>query len=340
MNLSFKTFDISNVQRSKAKKVQGKKYEIFLNENKQSLITPKMSFKEILRYYYLYPKNTIPSFKLPFFKPDLSDFSTPHITWLGHSSLFISFKEYKILIDPVFNTHASPISFINKAFKNTPVYNVNDFNEIFAVIITHSHFDHLDAKSIKALKEKARFFITPLKVGNYLKSYGVSEKKIIELDWWSGVEFGDLKIIATPAQHSSSRGDGKNKTLWASFVMEFLSVDKRVFFSADGGYFKHFKKIGEYFGSFDLACLESGQFNIAWPYSHSFPEQNLKEVKDLNAKAVMPIHWGRFLAGTHVWNEVVNFLYENLDLPLITPKMGEAYEIGAKFKQDFWWKEG
>lgn len=50
------------------------------------------------------------------------------------------------------------------------------------------------------------------------------------------------------------------------------------------------KKIGEYFGGFDLACLESGQFNIAWPYSHSFPEQILKEAKDLNAKAVMPIH--------------------------------------------------
>lgn len=32
---------------------------------------------------------------------------------------------------------------------------------------------------------------------------------------------------------------------------------------------------------------------------------------------------------------MVKFLYENLDLPLITPKMGEAYEIGAKFKQDF-----
>lgn len=170
MNLSFKTFDISNNERLKAKKIQGKKYEIFLNENEQSLITPKVSFKEILRYYYLYPN----SFKLPFFKPDLSGFSTPHITWLGHSSLFISFKEYKILIDPVFNTHASPISFINKAFKNASAYNVNDFNEIFAVIITHSHFDHLDAKSVKALKDKAKIFITPLKVGNYLKSYGVS----------------------------------------------------------------------------------------------------------------------------------------------------------------------
>lgn len=55
----FKTFDISNNERLKAKKIQGKKYEIFLNENEQSLITPKVSFREIVRYYYLYPKNAI-----------------------------------------------------------------------------------------------------------------------------------------------------------------------------------------------------------------------------------------------------------------------------------------
>lgn len=60
---------------------------------------------------------------------------------------------------------------------------MSDFDEFFTVIITHSHFDHLDSKSIKALKNKAKFFITPLKVGYYLKNYGVSENKIIELDW-------------------------------------------------------------------------------------------------------------------------------------------------------------
>lgn len=100
------------------------------------------------------------------------------------------------------------------------------------------------------------------------------------------------------------------------------------------------KKSGLIFGGFDLVCLESGQFNAAWPFSHSFPDQILKEAKDLNAKALMPIHWGRFLAGTHAWNGVVEYLYENSNLPLITPKMGEAYEVGSEFEQDFWWKEG
>ena len=47
----------------------------------------------------------------------------------------------------------------------------------------------------------------------------------------------------------------------------------------------------------------------------------------------MPIHWGRFLAGTHAWNEVVKFIYENLDLLLITPKMGEAYGIGLNLNR-------
>lgn len=136
-------------ERLKAKRVQSK-YEIFLNENNKSHAGFKVSFKEILKYYFLYPKNAIAPFKLPFYKPNLSDFNSPHITWLGHSSIFVSYKEYKILIDPIFNTHASPFSFINRAFKNAPVYSADDFSEIFAVIITHSHFDHLDAKSIKS----------------------------------------------------------------------------------------------------------------------------------------------------------------------------------------------
>ncbi|EPP0013460.1 MBL fold metallo-hydrolase, partial [Campylobacter coli] len=100
MNLSFKTFDLSSKERQKAKKVQGKKYEIFLNENPQTHNAFKVSFREVLRYYYLYPKNAKATFKLPFFKPNLKYVRTPHITWLGHSSLFVSYKNYKILIDP------------------------------------------------------------------------------------------------------------------------------------------------------------------------------------------------------------------------------------------------
>lgn len=99
-------------------------------------------------------------------------------------------------------------------------------------------------------------------------------------------EFDELKIIFTPSQHSSSRVDGKNRTLWISFVMEFKNADKRVFFSSDGGYFTHFKKIGDYyFKEFDLVCLESGQFNKVWSFSHSFSGANSKRSTGFKRKS-------------------------------------------------------
>ncbi|EAI4019122.1 hypothetical protein APO44_08700 [Campylobacter coli] len=57
MNLSFKTFDLSSKERQKAKKVQGKKYEIFLNENcrrknKISIWKNKTSIKVEILFFY------------------------------------------------------------------------------------------------------------------------------------------------------------------------------------------------------------------------------------------------------------------------------------------------
>lgn len=78
---SFKLLDFSSNERPKARLIKGKKYETFINENEQARTTSKVSFKELLKYYYLYPKNSLAPFKLPFLKPNLSNFDTPHITW-------------------------------------------------------------------------------------------------------------------------------------------------------------------------------------------------------------------------------------------------------------------
>ena len=114
-----------------------------------------------------------------------------------------------------------------------------------------------------------------------------------------------------------------------------------MFLSGDGGYYTHFKRIGDMFQGFDLACLESGQFNHAWRYSHSFPFEILQEAKDLQASMVLPIHWARFVAGSHEWNEVIRFLYENLhtlNIPCVAPKIGELYAIGTTYDNQMWWE--
>lgn len=365
-----KTFSMFSLQDGTdylpAATMQYKGKTIFCNENQHAKLPPKISLKAVFDYYYRYPKDSKPSGTIPFALSDFKAYqNTPNVAWLGHSSLFFTHKDMAILIDPLFSMHASPFSFINRAFPQTKCYKSDDFPNIFIVIITHAHFDHLDKRSILSLREQTQYFICPLRVGGYLRRWGIKQEKIIELDWWQGVRFFNLdsmeqdsvdfmkkskdnlpflQITATPSQHNSARMGGFNRTLWASFVLEFCPLEtqcKKVFVSGDGGYYTHFKRIGDLFGGFDLACLESGQFNHAWRFSHSFPNEICKEALDLRSSAVLPIHWGRFLAGSHSWNHVVKYLCENLcntEIACIVPKIGELYPIGTQYKNEVWWE--
>lgn len=47
-------------------------------------------------------------------------------------------------VDPVFKDYASPVSFVNKAFKGSNVYKPEDMPDIDVLVISHDHWDHLD----------------------------------------------------------------------------------------------------------------------------------------------------------------------------------------------------
>lgn len=348
-------FSLQDSQRLSAPTTYYKNRVVFCNENKDAMFPQKISLRDIINYYKFYPKKSKPKNNIPFARSNFKEVQNMlSMVWLGHSSLFFSFRDITILVDPLFTMHASPISFINKAFKQTKCYKESDFPDILAIIITHSHFDHLDKHSIMSIDYKTKYFICPLKVGKYLQKWGVKEDKIIELDWWNGIKFDCkntdikssgqstmLKIIATPSQHNSGRTHRINTTLWASFVLEFYTPTyKKVFISGDGGYYEHFKLIGDTFNGFDISCLESGQYNEAWKFSHSFPHEILREARDLQTNMVLPIHWGRFLAGSHGWNEVVQYLFKefkSLEIPCVVPKIGQIYYIGDNAPNDIWW---
>ena len=72
------------------------------------------------------------------------------MVWLGHSSYFVQIGGRRILIDPVFTSHASPVSFANKAFEGTNVYSAEDIPETDYLLISHDHWDHLDQPTVTA----------------------------------------------------------------------------------------------------------------------------------------------------------------------------------------------
>lgn len=259
---------------------------------------------------------------------------------LGHSSILLKLDGEFVLIDPVFSERASPVQWAGpKRFHPTPI-DLAELPPIKTVIISHDHYDHLDKATIRQLKDKVEYFVMPLRVGEHLRNWGVAAGKIIELDWWQQFQAGTLSLTATPTQHFSGRGlTDRNKTLWASFVIE--SSQHKLFFSGDSGYFDGFKTIGDRYGPFDIAMVETGAYNTLWSEIHMLPEQSLQAFLDLRGKVMLPIHNSTFDLSLHDWYEPleqIHLLAEQNQVQLLTPMMGEAVAIEQPDTSYAWWR--
>jgi L-ascorbate metabolism protein UlaG (beta-lactamase superfamily) len=287
-------------------------------------------------------RNTAPPRALPFEKTNLHtlDASEPILVWFGHSSYFIRIEEKNFLIDPVFSGNAAPVSFMVKAFPGSNEYKVENMPPIDYLILTHDHYDHLDYKTIIRLKNKVTSVYCSLGVSAHLKYWGYDGNRITELDWWqSSLLDNNLKLIAAPARHFSGRGIKRAQTLWSSFILK--SANYNLYLGGDSGYESHFKEIGEKHGPFDIAILEAGQYNTMWPYIHMMPEETVQAAVDLKAKALLPVHWGKFTLSMHAWDEPVKRILQKaaeLNMPVHTPKIGEPVAITSFRPSTKWWE--
>ncbi len=286
---------------------------------------------------------TKPSDLIPSVKTNLQniDLKSDVLIWFGHSSYYIQTDGLRILVDPVFSGNASPLPGTVKAFKGANTYSVDDLPEIDYLFITHDHYDHLDYKTIAALKARVKQVICGLGVGAHFESWGYDPDRIIEKDWYDNLEINsNFNVFVEPARHFSGRGLLRNKTLWVSYVLETPVL--KIFMGGDSGYDSHYATIGNKYGPFDLAILENGQYNEAWPYIHHSPDQVLKAAVDLKAKRILPVHSSKFALSRHPWDEPLirlSALNKAYEFPVITPLIGEVVYLSDS-TQEFgpWWE--
>ena len=260
---------------------------------------------------------------------------------LGHSSSLLKLGGGFYLLDPVFSERASPVQWAGPRRFHAPPISLDELPPLQAVILSHDHYDHLDRATILALAGKTAHFLAPLGVGDRLADWGVDAAKVRQLDWWQEAEVGGVRFAATPAQHFSGRGLGdRNSTLWASWVI--VKDDLRVFFSGDGGYFAGFKAIGEKYGPFDVALVETGAYDPQWPDVHMQPEETLQAFRDLKGAWLLPIHNGTFDLARHRWQdpfERITVLAAQGGVAIATPLIGEPVNLKAPHAGRAWWRE-
>ncbi len=313
----------------------------FQNLSLTPQLTEGYSMLKVMKDFFTRPKTVVPPQPIRSVKTDLKNYhsQTPSVFWFGHSSYLIHCNGINILVDPVFSGHASPFSWYLKAFEGSDVYKPDDMPAIDIMIITHNHYDHLDINTIKALAPQTKQFIMPLGVSKHLQHITAFKERYTELDWWDTINFAsNIQITCTPARHFSGRGLKRNGSLWASFV---LMIDEyRIFIGSDSGYDAHFSEIGKEYGPMDIAILECGQYNEAWRYIHTMPEELISIGKDLQSKMLMPVHWAKFALALHSWDEPIQRFVKAAKaagVAYTTPMIGEAVVLDHSYPATEWW---
>ncbi len=219
--------------------------------------------------------------------------SVPSVTWMGHAGVLVQMDHVTLLTDPIWSDTASPISWLGPRRFVPPPLPIAELPPIDAIVISHSHYDHLDLETLRALSARGTRFLVPLRVGAILRAAGIGP--VEELDWWESATVRDVVITCVPARHWSQRGLGDmNRTLWAGWVAKGPS--RAFWFAGDTGYTRLFRDIGDRLGPFDLVALPIGAYDppaMMQPV-HMNPEEAVQAGVDVGAQRLLGVHYGTF----------------------------------------------
>jgi len=317
---------------------------------------PGMAFKILPLYLTNRPERTPRRPPGPFRTDAAAYAAAPQsglrVTWFGHSSMLVEIDGVRLLIDPVWDERASPVSWAGPKRFFAPTIALEGLPRIDAVLLSHDHFDHLGKQTVRRL---ARLrpevqWITSLGVGAILRRFGVGAQRgsrIVELDWGeteriAGADGAELTITSLPARHFSGRSMfNRFQTLWASFVLR--GGEHTIYYGADSGWWEGFQEIGAAHGPFDLTMLEIGAYNELWHQIHMGPDGAARAFSALGGSGLlMPVHWGLFDLALHAWRQPIERITEIADaegLKLWSPEPGKPSEVerGEELRSE-WWK--
>ncbi len=213
--------------------------------------------------------------------------------WIGHATVLIRFYDKWVITDPNFSTTTG---IIVKRFIE-PGIDLEKIEKVDAILISHTHFDHLDQSSLRKLKGSKHLFapeggVTYIPEELFENVYAVNNGKTLELD--------GLKITAVQVKHFGGRWlidnlwDGEPYT---GYLIEYRGVT--VFFGGDTGYDDSiFKSLGKAY-NIDIALIPVGP--ASWITGGGFgnavhvnPFGAVQIFKDINAKYMIPIHHSTF----------------------------------------------
>lgn len=254
---------------------------------------------------------------------------------VGHVSVLLQTRGLNILFDPVWADRASPFSWAGPKRAHSPGIRFEDLPPIDVVLLTHSHYDHMDLPFLAQLWERDKpRVIAPL--GND----SIIQRKFPHLqvetyDWGEQAELGgSLRLHLTPALHWSARSLwDRNRALWASFVLE--TPDGNLYLVGDTAFGNGdvFRQAKARYGPFRLALLPIGAYLPRWfmREHHMDPHEAVQAHQLLGAPYSVPLHYGIFPLADDTYDGPLTDLQIALQEQGVAPEQFRIVPAGASW---------
>ena len=202
------------------------------------------------------------------------------MTWLGHTTAVATLGRTRVLFDPLLRSR------------------VRAAGKVDAVLVTHSHVDHLNRWSLKAI-DRDTHLVVPNGARHIVADLGFRE--VTELTAGGELEINGLAITAVPTRHDFGRWRKGGAPEALGYVVSAGGVTLHHAGDVDFSDHAIFDDIGKRH-TIDAALLPIGGMLPVWYYRwrrrvfdrgiHIDPDCALEIFERLGARMLVPVHWG------------------------------------------------
>jgi len=225
------------------------------------------------------------------------------VTWVGHATVLVQTAGLNILTDPLWSERTAPFSFIGPKRVRAPGIRFEDLPKIDLVLISHSHYDHMDMATLRRLWDRDHpTIVSSLGNDTILRSHGIEARAG---DWGDEIPLfahcpptarcpATARVVIERVHHWSTRwASDRNRALWSGFTIRLPGGN--IFFAGDTGWGDgSWVRAAARHGPFRLAILPIGAYEPrdVMQSNHMNPAESVAVFEALHPAMALGVHWG------------------------------------------------
>jgi L-ascorbate metabolism protein UlaG (beta-lactamase superfamily) len=227
------------------------------------------------------------------------------LAWLGHATVLIDFYGVRILTDPALFDRIGVnlgVGTLGPLRQVRCAVAADRLPPIDLVLVSHAHFDHLDTRSLAAVRGR------PAAVMASATSDLLPRRRyasVTELRWNDAATIvtphGDLRVRAIEVAHWGARVRRDSYRGYTGFVVE--REGRRLLIAGDTAATPRFRDHRQH-GPFEAAVMPIGAYD-PWIRSHCTPEQAVAMADAAGARLFVPVHHQTFRLSNEPYREPI-----------------------------------